>query len=299
MKKIALILFLLLLRFSFVNAYEPAISEIKALDLLKKVIERQSSIKWELWIKRQTYLFENALNSIDDERKKYILSRVLSDMNVILFKIQEKNELKLKDQLIELEKHKADEVKQIQEYNQKAKAFFDLYWKNITTSLEISEKCTMYFDFIDEIAKRNDFPTELVIATWSKEYNCNLWNPSNGWWPFQITSAYYTPWEITIDDFWKSVQHYIDFTKGKWNYFNNNTYHNYKSRFWNENIAITYDNYNIRDLKLSAILYNWVRSDTTLDWNTFANSNLDSSVITNSDWLVTRFLKILNWRTKK
>lgn len=299
MKKLILILLLLLWSFSFANAYEPKNPEVKTLNLLTKLIEKQSNLKWELWIKRQTYLFTNALNTVNDERKKYILNYVLSDMNANLVKIQQKNEEKLKIELEELELKKQEDLKSTKDYNEKAKLFFELYWKNITTSLEINEKCTKYFDFVDEIAKKNNFPTELVIATWSKESNCNLSNPANTWWPFQITSAYYTPWDITLEDFWVAVQKYIDFTKGKWDYFNNNTYHNYKTRFWSENIAITYDNYSLRDLKLSAILYNWVSSNTTLDWNTFANSNLDSSVITNSDWLVTRFLKILNWRTKK
>jgi len=201
--------------------------------------------------------------------------------------------------LQDLEAKKAEEIKQIQDYNTKAKAFFDLYWWEITTSLSINEKCTKYFDFIDEIAKKNDFPTELIIATWWKEYNCTLWNPANWWWPFQITSQYYKPGDISLEEFWESVQKYIDFTKGKWDYFNNNKYHNYKTRFWSENISITYDNYSIRDLKLTAILYNWVSKDTTLDWNTFANSNLNSNVTTNNDWIVTRFLKILNWRINR
>jgi hypothetical protein len=45
--------------------------------------------------------------------------------------------------------------------------------------LKIDEKCTKYFDFIDNIAKEKDFPVELIIATWSKETNCNLYNPAN------------------------------------------------------------------------------------------------------------------------
>lgn len=296
MKKILLLFLLFFFSISITIAYNPSEIEQKNLSNLRKLFDKQANIKWEIWLKRQINLFEFSKNQLTDDRKNYIVSYILSDLNDIHVKLKEKNELKLQEKLTEIEKQKEEELKLITDYKEKSKIFFETHGGSITTSLNVSENCTKYFDFIDEIAKKNDFPTELIIATWSKEYNCNLWNPANGWWPFQITSQYYTPWSVSLEQFWESVQKYIDFTKGKWNYFNNNTYHNYKTRFWNENIAITYDNYTIRDLKLSAILYNWVNSTTTLDWNSFANANLNNSVTSNSDWLVTRFLKILNWR---
>jgi len=52
---------------------------------------------------------------------------ILTDLNDIHIKIKEKNELKLQEQLVAIEKQKAEELKQIQDYNTKAKAFFDLY----------------------------------------------------------------------------------------------------------------------------------------------------------------------------
>lgn len=290
-------LFIFSLNISF--AYNPTEIEQKTLSRLKILFEKQAEKKWELWIKRQINLFEFTKTKLTDDRKIYLVSYILNDLNIISNDLKKKNEEKLQKQLLELEAKKAEEIKQIQDYNTKARAFFDLYWWDITTSLSVNENCIKYFDFIDEIAKKNDFPTELIIATWWKEYNCTLWNPANWWWPFQITSQYYKPGDISLEEFWEGVQKYIDFTKGKWDYFNNNTYHNYKTRFWSENITITYDSYTIRDLKLTAILYNWVSKDTTLDWNTFANSNLNNSVTTNSDWIVTRFLKILNWRINR
>ncbi|NVP17433.1 hypothetical protein HUU51_01820 [Candidatus Gracilibacteria bacterium] len=299
MKKIVLFLVLFLFSLDIISAYNPTEIEEKTLSRLKVLFEKQVEKKGELWLKRQINIFEFSKKNILDERKLYLVSHILNDLNDIHIKIKEKNELKLQEQLAAIEKQKAEEFKQIQDYNTKAKAFFDLYGSQITTSLSINEKCTKYFDFIDEIAKKNDFPTELVIATWGREYNCTLGNPANGWGPFQITSQYYAPGDISLEQFGESVQKYIDFTKGKWDYFNNNKYHNYKTRFGNENIAITYDNYTIRDLKLTAILYNGVSNNTTLDGNTFANSNLNSSVTSNSDGIVTRFLKVLNWRINR
>ncbi len=285
--------------FFFINtsfSYSPLDDELKALDSLNQIYSKKAKLNWELWTKRQVYTFENLLINSEDEKTKYILNYILLNLRDTLEYIKKQNEEKLKIQLEEEKVRQEQELKLNTDYLSKAKIFFETHGSSITTSLNVSENCTKYFDFIDEIAKKNDFPTELVIATWWKEYNCTLWNPANWWGPFQITSKYYKPWNISLEEFWESVQTYIDFTKGKWNYFNNNTYHNYKTRFWSENISITYDNYSIRDLKLTAILYNWVSKDTTLDWNTFANSNLNNNVTSNSDWVVTRFLKILNWR---
>ncbi|MDD3793622.1 MAG: hypothetical protein PHI37_02330 [Candidatus Gracilibacteria bacterium] len=290
-------LFIFSLNISF--AYNPTEIEQKTLSRLKILFEKQAEKKGELWIKRQINLFEFTKTKLTDDRKIYLVSYILNDLNIISNDLKKKNEEKLQKQLLELEAKKAEEIKQIQDYNTKARAFFDLYGGDITTSLSVNENCIKYFDFIDEIAKKNDFPTELIIATWGKEYNCTLGNPANGWGPFQITSQYYKPGDISLEEFGEGVQKYIDFTKGKWDYFNNNTYHNYKTRFGSENITITYDSYTIRDLKLTAILYNGVSKDTTLDGNTFANSNLNNSVTTNSDGIVTRFLKILNWRINR
>ena len=191
-----------------------------------------------------------------------------------------------------------EKQKKENEYKIKVNGFFETYWKDITTDLKVNEKCTKYFDFIDNIATSNNFPTELIIATWSKEYNCNLSNPNNWYWPFQISSKYYIPWDISLDIFSISIQDFIDFSKWKWKYFNENKYIDYKSRFWSENINISYDNYTIRDLKLHSLLYNWIKSNTKLDTNTFANDNLNKEIVSNSDWIVTSFLKILKWRTQ-
>jgi hypothetical protein len=32
--------------------------------------------------------------------------------------------------------------------------------------MDLNSKCTKYFDFINDIAIENDFPVELIIATW-------------------------------------------------------------------------------------------------------------------------------------
>lgn len=260
--------------------------EVNLLNKIEKVLETKAKIKWEFWLRQQIIAFEKLQTKVTlDRRKSYLIGEIVQILKDIKNGVS--NEIVVNQE---------EDIRTETDSTEKAKAFFDLYWQNITTWLSISESCIKHFDVIEKIAKKNNFPTELIIATWGIEYGCKLWNPANGWGPFQITSQYYTPWDITLEEFSESVQKYIDFTRGKWDYFNNNPYHSYKERFWSENINITYDSYTLRDLKLTAILYNWVSKDTTLDGNTFANANLNDTVSHASDGVVTRFLKVLNWR---
>lgn len=293
MKKIIIILIFLLASFHGVFAYTPTTSEEKLLGKIENILEVKAKIKWEFWLRQQIIAFEKMKVKVAlDERKSYLIGAIVQILNDI------KNWVSDDNVLVEQEDVQTEEDVEISNTDSKSKmqAFFDSHGKQITTWLDVSESCTKYFDFVDEIAKKNDFPTELIIATWGIEYGCKLWNPANGWGPFQITSQYYTPWDITLEEFGNAVQKYIEFTRGKWDYFNNNAYHNYKERFWSENINVTYDNYTLRDLKLTAILYNGVSKDTTLDGNTFANANLNENVSHKSDGVVTRFLKVLNWK---
>jgi len=284
MKKIFIIMFFILISYSNSFAYTPTNNEIKLLNIIKQKTYDNSIIKWQLWLKKEINSLQNKFSKVTDKRIQYLLSVIIDDKKSVL-----------NDLIIKSEENKKYEA----EYNIMGNDFFNQYWKEITTSLSVNEKCTKYFNFIDNLAKENNFPTELIIATWSKEFNCNLSNPDNWWWPFQITSKNYIPWEITLEQFKIEIIDFINFSKSKWNYFNTNIYVDYKSRFWEKNMDINYNNYSIRDLKLHSILYNGIKSDTTLDWNTFTNDNLNEKIISDSDWLITRFLKILKWRIEQ
>lgn len=175
----------------------------------------------------------------------------------------------------------------------------DFYIKNskeIIGKNKIKTSCYKYYDSIDEVAKKNNFPTALIIATWQKESNCNLFNPYNWKWPFQISSQYHKPWKITLETFLNSLQEYITFSKWKINYFNSNK--SYQKKFWNEKIDFNYENYSLKDLQLYAILYNWIWKNTDLKYSKFANWNLNSNIKSDTDWLVTLFLKITAWQIK-
>lgn len=299
MKKILLIITLLTITISYTFAYNPTKQEIKLVETINQKTKEKAKSKWQAWLAKETYSLEKTNNKIKDERINFLLTKIINFRKELINELVEQNKKEVGENTKKIQEEKILKQKNEEEYIKKWKIFFEMYGTGITTDLKVSEKCTTYFDYINDIAKENDFPTELIIATWSIEYNCNLSNPNNWYWPFQISSKYYEPWEITLEQFKVSIIDYINFSKWKWQYFNENKYHNYKERFWTENINITYNNYTIRDLKLNSLLFNWIREDTTLDWNTFANWNINNQVVTNFDWLVTRFLKILNRRNNK
>lgn len=284
MKKILLLVLLTIFIPFSVFSYTPTLEDRELIEKTISNLEKVSKNKSELWFNKNLNSFNFFINNYEkDDRIKFILSEVRDFLDEKLFEIVEKRTL-------ELEKKLENNL------NEKRKSFFVEHWKNITNSLNPPNNCIIYFDFVDKIAIENDFPVELILATWWREFNCNLSNPANGWWPFQITSQYYTPWTITLEEFEDSIIKFIDFSRNKWSYFNDSPYHNLKTRFWEENINLSYDNYNLRDLRLHSVLYNWIRANTVLETNVFANSNLHSWITSNSDGIVTRFLKILNWR---
>ncbi len=280
MKKLLIIL-VIFLQLNITFWYELSEQKNNALIQAKSklwLLKDKKDINWYYKLKKS---IDKKIPVLSDSEKIFILEEIRNEIIYIIdsYKPENFDNLKFEENNINFEKE-----------------FFEKYGKEITTDLKVPEKCTIYYDEIDKLALKNDFPTSLIIATWWKESNCWLYNPANWWWPFQITSSYHNPWDITLDDFLVKVQSFIDFSKYKWNYFNTNTFINYKDRFWNENLTITYNNYTLRELQIHSILYNWVWKTTTLNWNSFANANLNSSVTSKSDWVVTRFLKILNWK---
>ncbi len=270
-------------------AYELSEKDTNALDEAKKMIIVLSQKKEVEWFEKRV------------EKINILASKYKTDTRYwIIF-----NELKKEFEMVISEKKLIswDNWENISENSQTDVMwewdFFEKYGADITTKLEVPEKCKTNYDFVDEIAKRNDFPTALIIATWGKETNCNMYNPANGWWIFQITSQYYEPGNIWLIELESSIEAFIQFSRNKWNYFNTNKYHNYKQRFWEEDLHLTYSSYTLRDLRLHSILYNGVSANTTLEGNTFANNNLNPNVTGPSDGIVTRFLKILHRKNTK
>lgn len=175
--------------------------------------------------------------------------------------------------------------------------FITTHGKNITWKLSIQSACFTHYDAIDKVAKELNFPTALILAMWSKETNCGLANAANGYGPFQITSRYYKPGPLTIQQFEQVVREFIYFSQNKINHYNSNA--TLKNRFWLQKVSISYSAYTLRDIQMYAILYNWAAKGVTLDNSTFANSNLHQWVQdAKRDWIVTKFIKILKWEVE-
>lgn len=167
---------------------------------------------------------------------------------------------------------------------------------NWLANKNLEEKCLKYFDFIDEIARKNDFPTSLVIATWRVESSCNLKNPDNWDGPFQILSHYYEPGDITLEEFWIAVENFINFSKHKWRTFEKNK--SAKFHFWKDKIEITYDNFSELDLRIHSALYNWLRSSKMYD-ATYINWNLTQKLNRKKDGILTIMVKVIDYQIKK
>lgn len=283
MKKIFLIVLILFLITNQSFAFELSQEKNTALINAKSkiwLLKPEKNINW--YYKLKSKLEEN-INNTQNEEKIFILTELKNEVWYIIDSYKPVNFDKINHNIINTNSNfKTD--------------FYNNYWKNILNTIKLRTSCTKHYDFVDKIAKKNNFPTALLIATWSKESNCWLFNPYNTWGPFQITSQYHKPWEISLEEFEIIAQKYIDFSKWKIKYFNSNS--SYQKRFWNEKIDFSYDNYTLKDLQLYAVLYNGIWKTTDYKTNKFANWNLNSSLKSDTDWIVTLFLKIMNWQIK-
>ncbi len=285
MKRLIVLLLISLSMLAYTtNAYSPSESWKKEVqrsnDTLNSILENKSLD----YLKNILPRFKAAKENF--ENNKDINYAIWTRTNTIKEKINN-FEIENKD------KKKTEETQDSYKNSSFKESFFEEYWQDIVSDLEVSDRCTKYFDEIDEIAKKNDFPTSIIIATWYREYSCILWNPDNWWWPFQITSHSYEPWDISIEEFQDSIQDFIDFSKAKWNYYDNNP--SLRERFGSESINIKYNEFTLRDLRLQSILYNWVLESTELKTNMYANTNLNENLSWARDWIVTKTLKIINW----
>ena len=131
-------------------------------------------------------------------------------------------------------------------------AFVDEYEDNISIDIEFpKDKCTWWYNTIDNISFANDFPTALTIAVWYRESNCSYYLPSNGDWPFQIVSKDYGTGDITEEIFKETIQDFIDFSKKKINSYNKKAWDEYPE------INISYTSFDYTWVVNYLALYNW------------------------------------------
>ena len=131
-------------------------------------------------------------------------------------------------------------------------AFLDEYEDDISIDAEFpKDKCTWWYNTIDNISFANDFPMALTIAVWYRESNCAYYLPNNGDGPFQIVNENYWAGEITEDIFKQTIQDYIDFSKKKIEKYNDRAWDDYAK------IDISYKWFDYTGVVSYLALYNW------------------------------------------
>ena len=130
--------------------------------------------------------------------------------------------------------------------------FLDEYRSNIMIQDEFPfDKCTWWYNTIDNISFANDFPTALTLAVWYRESGCGYYLPSNGDGPFQIVSKDYGNGEITEEIFKQTVQDFIDFAKNKIDNYNNRADDEFPP------LKLSYNSFDYTWVVSFAALYNW------------------------------------------
>jgi len=197
MKKILIVLALFFVYINNSFSYEASSTEKEKINKIMQVLDKSYANKSEKWYNTIIKALSIQIDKKDiADDKRYLLeevkryfetkSKTKQEVRIQIEKaLQEELRKKQEEEkrlLEEQEKQKQEEIK-LEELSylkrrEKAKVadkiFFDTYGKDITTELKVKSNCTKYYKEIDEIAHKNDFPTELIIATWDMEYRCVL-----------------------------------------------------------------------------------------------------------------------------
>ena len=156
--------------------------------------------------------------------------------------------------------------------------------------------CVEKFDMVNTIAKKHNFPTALILATWFMESSCRMANPDNGDGLFQIVSAHYEPGPINDAQLEQQIVDFIAFSRKKHDWYHKNNP--------DRQITLTYKVWDIESPESQGALYNSVGSSinawplrATNQYYNWGNFNLEwkSSV---KDGMITAFIRLLKWETE-
>ena len=181
-----------------------------------------------------------------------------------------------------------------QEYAEEKSSFLDEYRGNIMIEDEFPfDKCTWWYNTIDNISFANDFPTALTMAVWYRESSCWYYLPSNWDWPFQIVSKDYGNGEITEEIFKQTIQDFVDFAKNKIDNYNKNADDEFPE------IKLSYTSFDYTGVVSFAALYNWW---TKTWWMVQPNAPKyvfdgygEKYANAKKYWLFPAFLKLISW----
>lgn len=146
---------------------------------------------------------------------------------------------------------------------------FYFYYKPYITSPNawLPDRCFTYFDEIDALARAEDVPTSLIIATWFKESSCAMRNPSNRNGLFQIISYDYGTDEVTLEELLVQIQDFIAFSRNKRDWYLR------LQMFDDLPVDLRYDSWSLQDVRKQALLYNGLYPGLTLENSWYPNNN--------------------------
>lgn len=93
-----------------------------------------------------------------------------------------------------------------------------LYYSWYIVSI-LPDACYTHYNMVDDIARAENIPMSLVMATWKMESGCGFYYPDNGDWPFQMLYKNIT-WTMTISKMVNEIQDFAAFTRNKWEWYN-------------------------------------------------------------------------------
>lgn len=196
------------------------------------------------------------------------------------------------------------------------------------TDRDIVASCLARYDAVDAVAKRENFPTVLILATWRKESSCRVVNPSNGDGLFQIVahsypattvyqlknlirSGVYSQWGEFLGSGWLPRDLDIDTTWGPLPFVTSSNIleeqvmdfirFSRAKRKWYDSlqvfdeipVSLSYDAIDLLSLRKHAILYNGFAKGRHPENSFYANQNFGRDYEKKQDGLVTLYLKIL------
>lgn len=232
-------------------------------------------------------MLDDAVKRIDDNEWLYIQREVVDDeLNTYQEPVLEEESSNHSDDEDDDLPPVVEVPTPLQEYSRSA--FLDIYMPYMKGTDPLYDQCFTHYAQIDQVAKQENFPTALIIATRYREHSCFMSNPANGRGNFQITSHKYPEGEIGIEAFLVQVQEFIDFSRAKRDYYDA------VQKFGPEPITLEYDNFDISSIRKHAIFYNGVYPDVTLDKSRYSNENF-TWMRGGRDGIVAAFLKVLQW----
>lgn len=149
---------------------------------------------------------------------------------------------------------------------------------------------------VNTIAKKHNFPTALILATWFMESSCRMANPDNGDGLFQIVSSHYEPGPISDAQLEQEIIDFIAFSRKKHDWYHKNNP--------DRTITLTYKVWDIESLESQGALYNSVGSKITA-WPLKATNEYYNRGNFNEEWkssvkdgLITAFIRLVDWELK-